>query len=75
MTEQTSTEQTLTGMKPCPFCGANVIKLSRESYSNPPYVFCDNCGAVAPSHNPSGVTDETWLIEKAWNMRSKGENQ
>lgn len=51
-------------LKPCPFCGSNLIKLENMGW---PSVYCIKCGAK--------VADRSYALAiKKWNRRQTNEN-
>jgi Lar family restriction alleviation protein len=52
-------------LKPCPFCGCEVIKRYRNGNSH--YLYCDDCGA---STNSFSVMTSKEKVDRKWNTRT-----
>jgi hypothetical protein len=72
-----------TTLKPCPFCGSENLAYSGQN-GDMSHLFCRNCGACGPSHEPGGSLNGldffidgcgVAVITEAWNRRPGGTTQ
>lgn len=60
-------------LKPCPFCGGNVLRLSRKDYEGSKWatIECENCHASIRNRDVVDFWDEARAMAvEAWNRRA-----